>query len=590
MAKIERTWNDVAIDGDRVLIVGSEGSVILSDDRGASWTRLKTGIKSELRCVASAAGRSVAADSEKTVLVREGDGDWTVLDGLGADHRAAAAKDGWLLLGDGMGKLHLATRGVAFSSVQVFRCVEAIVTDGDSFLVADLLNGVWRWTPQQIVRLPTRAKYPRGLAARDGRIAVAAGKGIVELSTDGGATFRSTSTGAAGALNGVWLGAGGRIVACGADGALACSEDDGASWTLQQLPRKPWLRTVDGYPDGRVWVLGGGKPWWLSDDGGATFTKQQDFEVAAAPRTRAKPADAPGGRVFSRCASAPSLDGIKGLHLAAPGHVVLVGNKGRIAGSEDGGKTWAEQPFGIPDGEAFFQPWLRDAWGSPGALVAVGQHGAVHSSDGGRSWTPGKRAKGKWLTRVHGSSATRRFALLEGGWLWRASTKPSGWDVVKLGRYSRVLRGLWVGEGRVLVCGTKGEIHLSTDEGDTWRQVHGEALLDLNGLWGAGATVFAVGGRAALGGRVLRSEDGGETWETVELPGDTGILHDIGGSSLDDLWVCGAGGSLLHARDGGRSWGRAHLENAGDLRRMAGSGDELWILGAGLWRSTGKAP
>ncbi|MGH7858245.1 MAG: WD40/YVTN/BNR-like repeat-containing protein, partial [Candidatus Binatia bacterium] len=111
--------------------------------------------------------------------------------------------------------------------------------------------------------------------------------------------------------------------------------------------------------------------------------------------------------------------------------------------------------------------------------------------------------------------------------------------------FDRTTRGAWV----VLALVLLGACHRGVEPvplvddlitlRDRWLDV---ATLD-------GDTVVVVG----YGGRILRSEDGGENWVRVEAPTDR-MLARVAFADRERGWVVGQEGVVLHTSDGGRSW------------------------------------
>lgn len=119
---------------------------------------------------------------------------------------------------------------------------------------------------------------------------------------------------------------------------------------------------------------------------------------------------------------------------------------------------------------------------------------------------------------------------------------------------------------RLVAVGERGHILVSTDGGETWRQVEVATRAMLTAVHFHDDRLGWAVGHDAL---VLRSEDGGESWSQAH--------HDPeGGSPLFDVFfvdeshgfAIGAYGLFLESRDGGVSWderpigeGDAHLHH-----------------------------
>lgn len=99
-----------------------------------------------------------------------------------------------------------------------------------------------------------------------------------------------------------------------------------------------------------------------------------------------------------------------------------------------------------------------------------------------------------------------------------------------------------------LLCGSR-ELHVSSDNGASWqvRQIPAEFRL---------RTVAMLspqrGFVAGDGGNILRTDDAGRTWRSVESPTRETLasIHFSGKSG----WIAGWAGTILHSRDEGETW------------------------------------
>src|SRR5205085_9547216 len=112
---------------------------------------------------------------------------------------------------------------------------------------------------------------------------------------------------------------------------------------------------------------------------------------------------------------------------------------------------------------------------------------------------------------------------------YRSNDRGETWRLLTNGLISGDVHGVAVtrtrsGAARVLATTNKG-LHVSDDQGESWRWVE----LDSPWQYTRGivtrpddpATVFLANGNGPPGndGRLLRSRDGGDTWERLTLPG-----------------------------------------------------------------------
>ncbi|HEU4697709.1 MAG TPA: YCF48-related protein [Gemmatimonadales bacterium] len=232
---------------------------------------------------------------------------------------------------------------------------------------------------------------------------------------------------------------------------------------------------------------------------------------------------------------------LRGLHVVSPTVVWASGSRGTVLHTEDGGRTWQVTPVAGADSLDFRSVHAVDA--RTAVVASAGQPARLYrTTDGGRSWT-----------KVYESPDTAAF--FDGLRFWDARRGMVYSDPVN---------------GSFLVLTT-------ADGGRTWTPVPRAALpapLPREASFAASGSgiVLEPGGRVwiATGGgdraRVLRSSDGGRTWQAAETPVVAG-RPGAGIFSLafrDALHGVAVGGDYQRPKDdsanvavtadGGRTW------------------------------------
>jgi photosystem II stability/assembly factor-like uncharacterized protein len=132
-------------------------------------------------------------------------------------------------------------------------------------------------------------------------------------------------------------------------------------------------------------------------------------------------------------------------------------------------------------------------------------------------------------------------------------------------------------DGHMVVVGERGHILVSRDAGISWTQAEVPTRVTLTGVYLYDRTRgWAVGHDAVI----LRTRDGGSTWETVfSAPEEERPLLDVWFASADRGFAIGAYGLFLETRDAGDTWqpraidgGDPHLNHI-----AAASPDRLYI-------------
>lgn len=161
------------------------------------------------------------------------------------------------------------------------------------------------------------------------------------------------------------------------------------------------------------------------------------------------------------------------------------------------------------------------------------------------------------------------------------------------------LRGLAPVDARTCwASGSGGTVLRTTDGGSTWQAVgpQGTEALDLRSIvaWDERRAVVASAGTPA---RILRTEDGGAHWATVHEEADPAAFFDSMGREGERIVLYGdpVGGALfvLASEDCGRTWRREDVGVAlrpGEAGFAASNGLVVTGPGGTAWIATGGVP
>ena len=227
---IESLLLDGAAAGERLVVVGDRGHILVSADRGASWEQARVPTRALLTALHMHDERIGWAVGHDAVILRTEDGGatWAMV------HRAPEEErpllDVWF---------RDARSGFAVGAYGYF------LATGD---------GGATWTSRAISEddFHLNAVVPAG----DGRLFLAAEAGIVYRSDDGGASWRELPSPYAGSwFGGLALGAD-RVLLFGLRGHLFLSEDAGSSWTRIETGTNATLTGAARLPSGAVLVTG----------------------------------------------------------------------------------------------------------------------------------------------------------------------------------------------------------------------------------------------------------------------------------------------------------------------------------------------
>jgi photosystem II stability/assembly factor-like uncharacterized protein len=230
----------------------------------------------------------------------------------------------------------------------------------------------------------------------------------------------------------------------------------------------------------------------------------------------------------------------------AGSRIVAIGEHGIVLLSDDEGRTW-RQAKRVPASVTLSSVYFSDAqhgW-------AVGQWGVIlATSDGGESWALQRSAASidQPLFSVYFKDATHGWAV--GLWSLLLATDDGGrtWTTEKLpappggGKADRNLYRIFAGhDGTLFIAAEQGLVIRSRDGGASWEYRNTGSKGSLwAGTVASDGSIF-VGG---LLGHLYRSGDGGDTWSAVNS-GSTGSITDLT-TSGNQVFGVGLDGYVIH--------------------------------------------
>ena len=269
----------------------------------------------------------------------------------------------------------------------------------------------------------------------------------------------------------------------------------------------------------------------------------------------------------------------------------VVGSKGSLLQTLDGGNTWTTRPAGTDDvvRDIFF---VDDQNGWMVCEVNAYQLKTVEepraylmkTTDGGEHW---KRIEIKGfdvnsiLVRAVFSSKSRGWTFGEAGQIYTTHDAGVTWQSLRSPTRHLLLGGIFVDDDRGWLVGAGATILQTSDGGDTWYQ---SALPQVEKTTRFTATSFVDNRRGwavGSGGSIYRTANGGRTWQRQESTIDVD-LFDVKFVNAVDGWAVGAEGTIIHTSDGGEHWTTERSGTPHPLERVFFSDrNHGWAVGFG---------
>lgn len=298
------------------------------------------------------------------------------------------------------------------------------------------------------------------------------------------------------------------------DGVLRHTSDGGQHWN-EVLPGAATLEAVEFETGGLGWAAGDGI--WRTFDGGQSWTSTHSGSIAA-------------------------LDfGSTTLGIAATGG-------GSILTSNDGGLSWVDR------GPLFGSPLLADVQALPnGDAFAAGSGGKLgFSANGSSSWFLIQSPSGMDIDAIHFLDSVEGW-VVAGGDVFHTSNAGQSWTALGNPGTATLRDVHFLTSQRGWVAGESGAVFSTSDGGASWTQASGTGAADLVAVeFEDFFSGFAVG----QGGVVLGSTDGGTSFST--LASGTAVpppaVYGIDAVDPDHAWATTADDEILRTEDGGATW------------------------------------
>lgn len=250
----------------------------------------------------------------------------------------------------------------------------------------------------------------------------------------------------------------------------------------------------------------------------------------------------------------PSGSPIAAAAFAAPARVVAAGTAGVTAVSADAGKTFT------PVGTALTGSFSGVVAGAARTAFAYGDNGAIAKTvNGGLAWTPASVPTSEALNGVSFPTPGAGFALDAAGGLFATADGGATWRTLDIGTTSSPRSVLAPSPTTVLVAGPR--VRRSVDGGASFTAATGAiAKRSVASLDAAGSALLAWGGDS-----LWRTTDRGRSWKAVKHPVRTVRLRrgkTFNAFFIDQVdfltaklgYLEGDGGRLFRTANGGASW------------------------------------
>lgn len=258
--------------------------------------------------------------------------------------------------------------------------------------------------------------------------------------------------------------AGDRIVAVGDHGIVVWSDDDGVSWSQSEVPVQSMLTSVAFADPDHGWAGGHGGVLLATVDGGLTW------ESVANPTVED--------------------DSFLDLLVLSRQHIIAVGAYGLYCESNDGGTTWKTR-YVLEEDMHINRLFLT----RNGEILLAGESGTLaRSDDAGKTWYP--------IPSPYEGSLYGLFELSGGRWLihglrgnvYVSNDRGTNWVRVPVEQEVLIMAGIETPGGKVVLAGLGGWMFISGNAGTTFTASQPDGLSSASELLTSGSdTLIAAG-------------------------------------------------------------------------------------------------
>ncbi len=265
----------------------------------------------------------------------------------------------------------------------------------------------------------------------------------------------------------------------------------------------------------------------------------------------------------------------------------VVGYAGKVLETTDGGRTWEPRKSGV-DTALYAVSFVDDQNG-----WIAGQEGVIlHTSDGGKTWEKqqsnaiqkdAELEQPLYLFAIHAVDKDHAWAVGDRSVLTSTSDGGKTWKSRKVAMELDISGGQSLASADPIFYGVKftdlqhgwivgefGKIMHTEDGGETWKEqertlMEGTGifdLLDLPTLFSVHMTNGEKGVAVGLEGRIARTTDGGKRWAFDEADVDVPLvdpLFKVVEQPDGSAWAAGAAGEVMKRDAGETAWKRAKL-------------------------------
>lgn len=378
-----------------------------------------------------------------------------------------------------------------------------------------------------------------------------------------------------------------KVWAVGEEGMIVHSKDGGETWVQQKVnweAMRDSVLTQDLTEQEQIdpkQAFNANAPANFAQKKASSNVGQKNFDPpqpqtsTPAETTETKPSD-----------DKPDL---RSIYFVDEHHGWMVGTRGTILATKDGGKTWQRQTTGTKEWltSVYFvgvdSGWVCGhngillstqnggrAWqvrkivdsdylesvffinGKTGWVVGGGlkNETLLSTHDGGQNWQTQSSGEDHWFKSVYFISAQTGYAVAHNGAILATSDGGQSWKRQPTETDDSFESVFFINENVGWAVGDNGATYSTRDEGKTWREQKSGTTEDLTSAYFRDENTGWVVGEK---GTILTTSDGGLSWSKQAIGGSS-KFNSVHFVDQNRGWIAANDGTVLATADGGRIW------------------------------------
>lgn len=220
---------------------------------------------------------------------------------------------------------------------------------------------------------------------------------------------------------------------------------------------------------------------------------------------------------------------------------------------------------------------FQAAAGNSNTLVVVGNAGVIlTSSDDGTTWQRAQLAGAPFLLDITTCADDRFVALAAERQVWLGDTTGRDWKMRPLDTFEAVQAITCDPRGNIWVVGSFSTIWKSADDGESWTEASMDEDLHFTSIQFVDDNTGYMTGEF---GDIVRTQDGGATWEFLQPLPDEFYPQAAHFENADSGWIVGLNGTIWATDDGAQTWTQQDSGTTAPLYGIAKADNKLFAVG-----------